>query len=233
MFQLAGIKWLSGAVALGILIYLGLELLFIELSKCWSWISTNWAYRLAVLITAGLVSAVMVKWRLFWKIPMLGPWLAEKLFPDLNGDYEVTILSNWPIIQNLISGEPPKFESEGPLLSNELQLVKLNGRIEQTFFRTSVILTPLVANGVIKESRTLSCTLHKEGRDGVKRISYVYEQENLNRDETDEEKFLGAGDLRLDPKSDAVLSGKFWTNRAWHKGYNTAGNIEFRKLKNN
>ena len=62
-------------------------------------------------------------WRLLWKLPLAGTWLANRYFPDLNGEWVVTIQSNWPIMERLktaassneITFDPLKDERPGLL----------------------------------------------------------------------------------------------------------------------
>lgn len=172
-------------------------------------------------------------WRLLWKLPLAGAWLANRNFPDLNGEWVVAVQSNWPIVERLktaassdeITFDP--FNDERPSLLE----ASFDVKIKQTWFRTDVTFlanekTPLLS------SETISVEFFKS-ENGNKSVAWVYEQTNSQDNSrplavTDQSKFYGSAVLNV--SEDATeLKGQYWQNRSWNLGLNAAGLIVLRR----
>ncbi len=191
--------------------------------------------RYAVLVIDILLFVLTLKpvWRLLWRtIPLLNGY-----FPDLNGDYDVELNSNWPIHQRLLeaaAGRAEKFDPRSPDIDKPaLAPTRIKGSIDLSFYWVRVKMwasEPENPRSVIEGSRTLSASLIRASDGLPNRIAYIYQQKN-RRDRqavTDDSVFEGAALLSIDEKGRA-LRGEYWTNRSWQQGLSTAGQILFRK----
>lgn len=189
---------------------------------------TSWV----VLLVQGLVTVFFVTpaWRTIWRLcPKLNRWF----FPDLNGEWDVEVNSNWPRLDALLkaaNGEQPNIdlrnapEDELPPLGTTL----LRARIKQSWVDIKVTLWNPAGAGPIKESETLSVQPFR-GEHGRHGLIYVFEQENAAVVVSDERKFLGAARIILDRDDDNLLCGQMWSDRMWRRGMNTAAEILFRR----
>lgn len=172
-------------------------------------------------------------WRLLWKLPLAGPWFANRYFPDLNGEWVVTIQSNWPTVERLktaaasneITFDPVNDERPGLLEAN------FDVKIKQTWFRTDVAFLPNEKTPLLS-SETISVEFFKSDN-GNKSVAWVYEQTNKQDNSrplavTDQPKFYGSAVLNV--CEDATeLKGHYWQNRSWNLGLNAAGVVVFRR----
>lgn len=174
-------------------------------------------------------------WRWIWSIfPFLRQW-----FPDLNGTYEVELQHNWPIQQKLLAAACGIGDNFDPRLPDtempELGSSKLKATIDVTFLGVKVLMwSERTTEGgvIIDRSRTLSATLVRPCDGHPHRLVYTYQQ--VNRRErvapSDDIAFEGAAILNIEDVESGGLRGQYWTNRAWHRGFSTAGNIVFRRI---
>src|SRR5690606_17367977 len=85
---------------------------------------------------------------------------------------------------------------------------------------------------IIDRSRTISTTLIRPCDGHPHRLAYTYQQ--VNRRESivpsDDNSFEGSAVLRIEDVESGELRGEYWTNRAWHRGLSTAGNIILRRI---
>ncbi len=191
----------------------------------------------AMFIVDVLAGSLLLKfvWRKVWRIPLIGKYCVEKVFPDLNGEYEVTIKTNYPIKEKILNAATHIGEVFDPNLltggEEDLGEINLKGTIDQGWFSISIELSPVEkSDNTIKDSQTLVCTPIKG--DGMRppRLAYVFEQRNQRVKSMDESNFLGAAVLEAPSNRKGHLDGDYWTMRAWRKGMNTAGRIEFAPL---
>jgi hypothetical protein len=191
--------------------------------------------RVVAVVIWGSIALFIIApgWRLLWKLPLVGPWFANRYFPDLNGEWVVTIQSNWPIVERLktaaaseeITFDP--FNDERP----DLLEVRFNVKIKQTWFRTDVAFLPNEKTPLLN-SETISVEFLKS-ENGNKTVAWVYEQTNKQDNSrplavTDQPKFYGSAVLNVngDPPE---LMGQYWQNRSWNLGLNAAGLITMRR----
>lgn len=166
-------------------------------------------------------------WRRIWKwVPALNRW-----FPDLNGEWDVELSSNWPRQYHLIqaaAGFDGNFDirtcPEADLAP--LQLVKLKAEISQTWWGFEMTMWNPQADTPIEGSDTIM--VEPFPAKGLKPagISYFYKQRNQTSNVSDDTEFFGAARLTYDHKSDKLI-GLTWTARMWPRAMNTAGPITF------
>lgn len=195
----------------------------------------QWAPGFLTIVIAILFMRVV--WRIFWRIPGIGAWLSDRVFPDLNGEWDVEMYSNYATVEAMrvaaADTSLPRFHSndtEPPLLT----VIKPQiARIEQNWLGLKLVMKPTGeasdADPEVKNLRsvTLSFDLLRKTDKLPHRIAYVFEQTNRddNRAANDEKLFLGAA--YLDVSDDASkLTGVYFNNRNWTKGMNLAGTLK-------
>ncbi|MEP1424697.1 MAG: hypothetical protein ABJK89_07655, partial [Paracoccaceae bacterium] len=145
---------------------------------------------------------ILPGWRLLWKLHLVGPWLANRYFPDLNGEWVVTIQSNWSIVERLKTAAASEeitfspFDDERP----ELLEARFNVKIKQTWFRTDLVFLPNEQTPLLS-SETISVEFFKSDN-GNKSVALVYEQTNKQDNShplalTDQPKFYGSAVLNV------------------------------------
>jgi hypothetical protein len=180
-----------------------------------------------VILLIGLTNPV---WRFFWNSTgPLGRWLSKKIYPDLNGTYDVVLESNWPVVKRMLDASRKDAERFDPFNLDQpapdLQRVELEATIEQSWFEICMRMYPKAAGAVIKSSRTLVTVPLSSTPTKDKELVYLFEQANEQRAPTDDERFYGAARLVIDPVVPGRLSGEYWNNRSWRRGVNAAGRL--------
>lgn len=188
--------------------------------------------RIAVLAVDMILLTMLAKpvWRFFWNSTgPLGKWLSNKIYPDLNGTYDVVLESNWPVVKRMLDASRKDAERFDPFNLDQpapdLQRVELEATIEQSWFDICMRMYPKEAGAVIKSSRTLVTVPLSSTPTKDKELVYLFEQENEQRAPTDDEHFCGAARLVIDPVLPGRLSGEYWNNRSWRRGVNAAGRL--------
>lgn len=205
-----------------------------------AWAETNGVQiPLRYIVVALNAGILFLTWRPIWRaIWSVAPFL-RNLFPDLNGTYEVELQHNWPTQQRLLdaaSGVGEKFDPRHPSADMPaLGSRKLKATIDVTFLGVKVLMWSEheTEDGVIIDrSRTVSASLIRPCDGHPHRLCYNYQQ--VNRRErvapSDDTTFEGAAILNIEDVESGGLRGQYWTNRAWHRGLSTAGNIVFRRI---
>lgn len=183
--------------------------------------------RVAAIILSVIGCAFLFKpiWRSAWRLPIIGRFFSEAIFPDLNGEWEIEIRSNWPIIDSM--RRRAEESTRAPVTANangsSLSTVRLKGVVSQGWLGANLEIRPVEATP-LRVSRTLSFDFLRATDDAPKRVAWIFRQENKEVGPTDESNFLGSALLEVD--SDMHLIGTYWTNRSWRKGLNVAGEIE-------
>lgn len=184
-----------------------------------------------------LVWVTLPGWRIFWRLPVVGKWLSDKVFPDLQGIWEVKLQSNWPIINQLRGAAKSKKLTFDPLKEEEkipeLTETTFNIKIRQSWFRTEIKFLPNAETPLL-ESETISVEFFKT-ENGKKSVTWVFrawnKQSNDNRLAlTDVPCYHGAAKLNLNPEA-TELNGGYWQDRSWHLGLNAAGLIKISKIE--
>jgi hypothetical protein len=198
------------------------------------WIGITPKASWAVLLVQGILTLLFVTpaWRWVWrKCPALNRWV----FPDLNGEWDITGETNWPRIDELLKAgnhQAPQIdmrdapEDRLPALGK----LQLRARIKQSWLNIKIEVWDPKGVGPIKDSETLTVEPFrgKEGRHG---LVYVYEQENRSRVNSDDRVFLGAARVFVDRHDPEALCGQMWSDRMWRRGMNTAAEIRFTRPK--
>lgn len=169
-------------------------------------------------------------WRFLWnKTGVLGRWLSQKVYPDLNGTYDVILESNWPIVKRMLDASRKDAKRFDPFDLDEpapaLEEIHLEAKIEQTWFEIKVWMYPRNSSATISQSRTLITIPIKASETGEKELIFIFQQENNRRAPTDDLWHEGAARLVISRDDPKQLSGEYWNSRSWHRGINTAGRI--------
>jgi hypothetical protein len=193
---------------------------------------------LVILISSFLLAWVTLPgWRVFWRLPVLGKWLSGKLFPDLQGIWEVTLQSNWPIIDQMREAAKSQQFTFDPLNEEEtlpkLTETKFNIEIRQSWFRTEIKFLPNAETPLL-ESETISVEFFRK-ENGKKSVAWVFKAWNKQSNDsrlalTDVPFYHGAAKLNLNPEA-TELNGGYWQDRSWHLGLNAAGLIKVSKIE--
>ncbi|WP_244424295.1 hypothetical protein [Methylobacterium sp. GXF4] len=170
-------------------------------------------------------------WRAIWrKYPFLNKW-----FPDLNGEWNVELHSNWSRQEQLLlaaNAQDASFDMrhvpEGQL--EDLSVVKSKAEIKQTWWSLEMSFENPNRDTPIERSDTIVI----EPIPGIKlqppAICYFYKQSSSTANVSDDVEFYGAARLIYDYRTDR-LEGVFWTARMWQRAMNTAGKVVFTRLK--
>jgi hypothetical protein len=158
-------------------------------------------------------------WRPVWSICGLN----QLVFPDLNGTWTGTILSNGRIHKhpdactkplpspdrtNCVSPDPEKFVC-----------LPVEVTISMTLLSTDVEL--ILCDDLKSESTGESLTRRAGLQDP--RLSYQFESKNPGA--SSPEAFHGAGYIDIEINKPIPLRGTYWTNRDWRLGHQTAGEV--------
>jgi hypothetical protein len=157
------------------------------------------------------------------------------VFPDLNGEWDITGDTNWPRIDQLLKAgnhQAPQIdmrdapEDQLPALGK----LQLRARIKQSWANIKIEVWDPTGTGPIKDSETLMVEPFrgKEGRHG---LVYVYQQENRSPINSDDRVFMGAARVFVDRHDPDALCGQMWSDRKWRRGMNTAAEIRFTRHK--
>jgi len=155
--------------------------------------------------------------------------LSRKIYPYLNGTYDVVLQSNWPVVKRMLDAARHEAKLFDPFdlhqTAPELLTVELEASIEQTWFEITMWVYPKGPDAVIKRSNTIATIPIKGAASSDKELIYIFEQENDSRSPTDDENHQGAARLKIDHTNYSKLSGEYWNNRAWRRGVNAAGKL--------
>ena len=169
-------------------------------------------------------------WRWIWrKVPALNKW-----FPDLNGEWDVELCSNWARQVQVLDAAAGNGKAIDMRLCLETELapltpVKLRAEITQTWWSFEMAMWNPEGTTPIDRSDTISVDPIR--RKGLRPagICYFFKQRNVTGNVSDDNEFYGAARLTYDPKTDK-LSGLTWTARMWQRAMNTGGPIVFTRV---
>ncbi|MFN3226607.1 MAG: hypothetical protein ACE360_10215 [Hyphomicrobiales bacterium] len=189
---------------------------------------------LAAIIWGGIALFIVLPgWRILWKLPFAGKWLANHVFPDLNGKWVVTIQSNWPIVDQLKTAAASNEITFNPFDDKMPNLLEatFDVKIKQRWFRTDVDFLPNDQTPLLS-SETISVEFFKAAN-GKKSVAWIFEQTNKQDNTqrlavTDQPKFNGSAVLTVNEDT-TELQGQYWQNRSWDRGLNAAGLITLRR----
>jgi|SRR6185437_2191015 len=167
-------------------------------------------------------------WRVIWRwLPQLNEWV----YPDLSGDWDVELKSNFSRIDALLKSAKGEAPSRDFLAGDEsalppLGVHKMRARIRQSWAIIEMEFWDPSGVGPIKESKTLMVEPFR-GSGGRHGLAYIFEQTNETDVVGDDSKFRGAAWIVRDRDDVNVLSGRMWSDRKWRLGMNTAAELRF------
>lgn len=150
-----------------------------------------------------------------------GMW---RLFPNIDGSYEVEISSNWSVIKARNEGREPDVSPEG-----DVALFNRVGRATITARLTRVDMSLTMDDGYLT-SETVACSVRRYKGERRPVLFYIYDSHVSAPKKTDSDRHLGAACITVPlERRPKVLEGNYWTDRNWHLGLNTAGRIRLRR----
>lgn len=181
---------------------------------------------IAIAAFSGLFASTgyWAPWRILWRcFPMLNSW-----FPDLNGVWVGSTISNWPTIKKMIdSAASESAITEQDLSDTPEQRDAIAVRVTNSLFSLRICAALSSTEG---ESHSIVAKPWRRQHTDKIHLSYVYEQETPRPAVTDEAAHLGAADLVLSNDQYSRIDGTYWTKRSWRTGRNTAGKIELMRV---
>lgn len=149
-----------------------------------------------------------------------------RLFPNIDGEYEVEISSNWSIIKARDDGQEPESSLENkPLLLKRVGKARISARLTQ-------IDMTLAMDDEYLSSETITCSVRRHQGERKPILLYMYDSHVPKPKITDSQRHLGAAHLSIPlERCPEVLEGNYWTDRNWHVGLNTAGHIKLTRIK--
>ncbi|HLO78616.1 MAG TPA: hypothetical protein VK196_19345 [Magnetospirillum sp.] len=210
MYKIIGIKGLIQLVGVVALLCAAVLALISEPSTAWEWLRTG---------SSGLTATAALFYLLGETAAF--PWLCrhtplQLLFPDLEGAWEATTDSNWPVVSQLLPAD------QRPAIRPDKTKLDVVVRA-----RLSHVSMTMESHDRYSKSQTLLVGLRKDETTGGVRMHYVYLNETKRPQDTDTSVHRGAAylDLCFDKGVVTRMEGVYWTDRNWPKGLNTAGTI--------
>lgn len=156
-------------------------------------------------------------------------WARLWWFPLLDGTWDVTVWSNWPLVQATLAAarrETPAFDPlTQELASGPPEPIAMTAEIKSSLFGIEMTME---VPGTKRGSRTVFVR-PQWCRPGLPTLTYVYEQtDHKPVAVTDVPQHFGAGVLKYHSESDE-MRGEYWTQRQGSKGLNTAGTLLMRR----
>ncbi len=120
----------------------------------------------------------------------LFPWLCSKpviwrLFPNIDGNYDVEISSNWSVINS--RNECSKANNSA---NNDMKLFKKTGKVKITSRLTRIIMRLDMDDNYLT-SETVVCSLQRKQGGNFPTLYYVYESHVTTPKSTDSQRHLG------------------------------------------
>lgn len=171
-------------------------------------------------------------WRPVWAFTKGVSWLPDLndiVFPDLNGEWNMRLESNWSRQEQLLDAASDNRRSFDPRTCKEdelapLKSMNLKAEIEQSWWNINITVKNPTADSPIKESKTFVVMPRKKTVNEPSSLCYFYDQTNDTDNQADDPVFSAAACLTYNAKEDC-LEGTFWTARQWRRAINTAGKI--------
>lgn len=144
--------------------------------------------------------------------------LVRKYFPPIDGEWLVTIRSNWNVVRQLV-GQPV-----GEVLFSKQGKISINSRLFSVRMKFQ-------SDDKYSKSSTTVVGVRRDPEHGSVELNYSYHNVTHNPEVTDSGCHYGSARVEVhDEKNVITLDGEYWTNRNWNKGLNTAGLIAFERL---
>ncbi|MBL4859164.1 MAG: hypothetical protein JKY36_08260 [Erythrobacter sp.] len=191
-----------------------------------------------ILAIPGIVWGILLAlsfnpiWRPVWAFTKSVPWLPdlnEKVFPDLNGEWDMKLESNWSRQEQLLDAACEGSKTFDPRTCDAdelapLKSMNLKAAIEQSWWSIKITVTNLAADSPIKESKTFIVMPRRKTANEPASLCYFYDQTNDTDNQADDPVFSAAACLTYSGDRDR-LEGTFWTARQWRRAINTAGRM--------
>ena len=191
----------------------------------WSFLpsmSTFRAASIAVIVVSMLLFA-LGETQLFPRLCRMP--VVWRMFPNIDGDYNVEISSNWAQIRARSEDHSSNVTGNGNVsLFKKVGTARISCRLTCIDMRMEM-------DDEHMTSETISCSLQSAPGKRNKNLYYVYESRISVPNGTDSDRHLGAGRLTIpEERRPTILRGNYWTDRNWHKGSNTAGQVVLRRV---
>jgi hypothetical protein len=230
--------WLTTAAVLAVLIVWFADYLSAAANNLSNWsdfLLSLVSPRLVGVLVGAAIMATLTKpvWTRLWRIERfgLGRLLRNHIFEDLNGEWRVTIESNWPAVSALLQAAKSTEWSYDPVSSPQSippnSSSEFSATIDQGWERASIEIRPNEKTPLL-QSRTFAFDLIKATADAPQRVFWGFKQTNGALEATDEDNFLGAAHLEV--RTSDLLEGVYWNNRSWRSGLNAAGRIKLERI---
>lgn len=183
--------------------------------------ATIWA--VVLLLLAGS-SSRFAPWRLLWK---LFPAFNRLFFPDLNGKWEGTTSSNWPVVKSMLDAATGTGGIDPATLENiPLQDDAITVTIKASLFYFRLTAKLSNTDGT---SHSRTALVAKDPHHGGFQLQYLFSQDTPAAGLTDDAAHFGAvtADLDLDRWE---MNGYYWTRRKWRAGLSTAGKLALHRV---
>lgn len=178
----------------------------------------------AVVIVTG-IAGILGETPLF---PVLCRWVPFfwHLFPCIEGEYTVEIASNWALISRRNN---PDSDLSDTTSNNEETLFKKAGKATIKARLLSIHIK-LEMDDEYSTSHTVACSVLPSANGAEPTLYYIYRNVSPVPKLTDSESHFGAARISV-PRSryPSTLKGTYWTDRNWHQGLNTAGQVRFQR----
>lgn len=141
--------------------------------------------------------------------------------PNITGEWSGHVSSNWPLVGNAL--EEKNHEVNGISLLKKPCSVKIKSRL-------FTIEVTYGSDDKYTDSTTITAKPVRQAA-GCVRLFFVYEGSTPVPKSTDSSKHYGGAYLDIERNTKKTLEGRYWTDRNWHNGLNTAGIMELSKGK--
>lgn len=143
------------------------------------------------------------------------PWIRD-FAPDLSGKWDVTLVSNWPVIAEMAGETAP-----------ETATITAKVRVKARLLKVSVNLD---SDSRYSASKTVSVSASRDEDTGDVKLYYVYANHTSDPAQIDSSHHFGAAFVDFVGHGKAMTaSGLYWSNRNWKKGWNTAGTLAWKR----
>ncbi|GFM81929.1 hypothetical protein PSCICN_26210 [Pseudomonas cichorii] len=215
MYQVLGVQKCMAYFALLCIIIFG-ALSFWRFAEVFSGLTAFWRVCTTSISIATLTVLILGQTPAFPLICMLP--LVRKFFPPIDGEWHVTIRSNWNVVGQLV-GRPvveALFSKQGKItITSRLFSVRMKFRSDDKYSKSS----------------TTVVGVRRDPEHGSIELNYSYHNVTYNPEATDSGCHYGSARVEIHDEKDGItLDGEYWTNRNWNKGLNTAGLISFERM---
>lgn len=143
--------------------------------------------------------------------------LVRTYFPPIDGTWDVTLHSNWGVIDRMRGNEAAedKITKQGKV------------KIFSRFFRVRMQFESIDR---YSKSSTVCVSVQRDCQHGTIELNYVYENLTSNPMISDCSRHNGAARVEVRDEDGVVsMEGVYFTDRNWNQGLNTAGYIAFKR----